>query len=262
MNVETSLEANAQFAEAGKPGVRALDHPAMPSQPFLAFYSAPGNARRDPSLFQVLPAAGKVVALVRMQFVRAFAGLAAQARYRRYRINRALECHRIMPVGAGDRDRQGNAPGVYDEVSLRPELATVRWVGAGFLAPRGLATLSASTLARPQSIWSCSRNRRSIARCSLSHTPAACQSRKRRQQVMPLPKPSSCGRSSQGIPVCRTYRMPFSAARSPTARRRPPLGDGVNIGINDSSATHNSLLIFRLDMPPGYGVHGWMSRLC
>lgn len=174
MNVETSLEANAQFAEAGKPGVRALD----------------------------------------------------------------------------------------DEVSLRPELATVHWVGAGFLAPRGLATRAASTLARPQSIWSCSRNRRSIARCSLSNTPAACQSRKRRQQVMPLPKPSSCGRFSQGIPVCRTYRMPFSAARSPTARRRPPLGDGVNTGINDSNATHNSLLIFRLDIPPGYGVHGWMSRLC
>lgn len=74
MDVETPLEANAQFAEAGKPGVRTLDHPAVSSQPFLAFYAAPGNARRDPSLFQVLPAAGKVVALVRMQFVRAFAG--------------------------------------------------------------------------------------------------------------------------------------------------------------------------------------------
>lgn len=27
MDVETPLEANAQFAEAGEPGVRTLDHP-------------------------------------------------------------------------------------------------------------------------------------------------------------------------------------------------------------------------------------------
>ncbi len=121
-------------------------------------------------------------------------------------------------------------------------------VGAGFLPPRGLETLAPSRLARSQSIWSCSRNRRSIARCSRCHTPAACQSRRRRQHVMPLPKPSSCGRSFHGIPVCSTYRMPLSAARSSTVRRRPPLGDGENSGIRGSSATHNSLLILRLAM--------------
>ncbi|SMG61197.1 hypothetical protein SAMN06265784_12018 [Paraburkholderia susongensis] len=249
MNVETPLETNAQFAETGKPGVRALDHPAMPSQPFLAFYSAPGNARRNPSLFQVPPAAGKVRTLVRMQFVRAFAGLALQTWHHRYRIGRALKGYRVMPVGTRDRDRQGNAPGIYNEVSFCPELATVRWVGPGFLATRGLATLGASRLARPQSIWSCWRNRRNIARCNLSHTPAACQSRNRRQHVMPLPKPGSCGRSSQGMPVCRTYRMPFNTARSSTLRRRPPLGDGLNTGNDGSSAAHSSLLIFRLAMP-------------
>lgn len=77
--------------------------------------------------------------------------------------------------------------------------------------------------------------RRSIAKCNRAHTPAACQSRGRRQHVIPLPKPSSCGKSSHGIPVCRTYRMPFSAGRSSTARRRPPLGDGVKTGISGSA---------------------------
>ncbi|WP_373322338.1 carboxymuconolactone decarboxylase family protein [Paraburkholderia adhaesiva] len=42
----------------------------------------------------------------------------------------------------------------------------------------------------------------------------------------------------------------------------PPLGDGVNTRISGSNAAHNSLLIFRLDMTPGYGFHGFMSRLC
>jgi hypothetical protein len=39
------------------------------------------------------------------------------------------------------------------------------------------------------------------------------------------------------------------------------LGDAVKTGINGSSAAHNSLLIFRLVIPPGYGLHGVMSRL-
>ncbi len=262
MNVETPFETNAQFAETGKPGMRALDHPAMPSEPLAAFHTATGDTCRDAAPLQVTPTACKVIALVRMQLVRAFARLAIQSRHSRNGIERGLEGHRVVAVGTRDRDGQRNAARVYDDVPLRPEFAPVRRVGAGFLAPRGLETLAASRLARSQSIWSCSRKRRSIARCSCSHTPSACQSRSRRQQVMPLPKPSSLGRYSHGMPVCRTYRMPFNAARSSTVRRRPPLGDGVNSGISGSNAAHNSLLILRLDMPPGYGFHGLMSRLC
>jgi hypothetical protein len=51
-------------------------------------------------------------------------------------------------------------------------------------------------LARLQSIWSCSRKRVSMAWCNCSQTPAAFQSRRRRQQVMPLPFPRDWGRSS------------------------------------------------------------------
>ncbi|CBJ39841.1 exported protein of unknown function (plasmid) [Ralstonia solanacearum CMR15] len=52
--------------------------------------------------------------------------------------------------------------------------------------------------ARPQSIWSCSRRRLSSAKCNRSQTPLACQSCRRRQHVMPLPKPSSLGRLLTG----------------------------------------------------------------
>ncbi len=97
-----------QFGETSKPGMGALNDPAMPAQPFFALDATPGNARRDPALFQRLPAAGEVVALVRMQLVRTFAGLATQARHCRYRINRALERHRIVPVRARHRERQRN----------------------------------------------------------------------------------------------------------------------------------------------------------
>lgn len=45
MNVETTLETNAQFAETGKPGMRTLDLPAMPSEPLPAFHTATGDIR-------------------------------------------------------------------------------------------------------------------------------------------------------------------------------------------------------------------------
>ncbi len=220
----------------------------IPPEPLAAFDTATRDTSLDASLSQIAPATCEVIPFVSVQFGRPLARLTIQSRYGRNGIERGLECHRIVSVGSRDRDSQRDAACVYGDVSFRSELAAVRRVGAGFLPPRGLETLAPSRLARCQSIWSCSRSRRNIARCSRCHTPAACQSRRRRQHVMPLPKPSSCGKSSHGIPVCSTYRMPFSAARSSTVRRRPPLGEGVNSGIKGSSATHNSLLILRLAM--------------
>ena len=227
----------------------AFDDPTMTLEPLTSFDTTAGNTGLDAALSQIAPATSEVIPFVGVQFARPLARLPVQARYRRNGIERGLECHRIVPIGSRDHDSQRDAACIYDDVSLRSELASVRRVGAGVLASRGLETLAPSRLARSQSIWSCSRSRRSIAKCSRCHTPTACQSRRRRQHVMPLPKPNSCGRSSHGMPVCNTYKIPFSAARSSTVRRRPPMVVGVNSGISGSSATHNSLLILRLAMP-------------
>ncbi len=69
--------------------------------------------------------------------------------------------------------------------------------------------------------------------------PACCQSRSRRQQVMPLPQPISAGRYSHGSPVLSTNRMPVSAARSGTGGR-PPFGQGLAGGSNGSIILHKS----------------------
>jgi hypothetical protein len=118
MNVETTLESNAQFAETSKPGMRALDDPAMPSEPLLAFHTATSDTGRDATLLQVTPTASKVVALVRMQFARTFAGLTIQARHGRNGIERGFECHRIVPVSPRDRDSEWNTSRIYDDVSF------------------------------------------------------------------------------------------------------------------------------------------------
>ena len=104
-------------------------------------------------------------------------------------------------------------------------------------------------LARLQSIWSCSRKRISMAWCNCSQTPAVFQSRRRRQQVMPLPYPRDWGRSSHGMPVCSTNRMPLRAASSLTVSlRAPPLAEGTKAGIRGCSCRHSSLLTGRRAM--------------
>lgn len=168
-----------------------------------------------------------------------------------------MEWHRPAlrtPPSHGDWRRSRSAPRVR-RAGLRRDGVCCRacrdpWDSALFVcSPRGLATVALSMLARPQSIWSCSRRRLSSAKCSRSQTPSACQSRKRRQHVIPLPKPNSFGRSSHGIPVCKTNRMPFSAARSP-ARGWPPLAEGFTTGSSGCRTFHNALLIFFQTMSP------------
>ena len=95
-----------------------------------------------------------------------------------------------------------------------------------------------STTARDQSIWSSRASQSSSAKWIRSHTPACCQSRKRRQHVIPDPHPSSCGSICQGIPLRRTKTMPVRHARSET-RGRPPWGRRGGIGKNGSTRSHN-----------------------
>lgn len=195
------------------------------------------------------PASRVVVALVGMQLRWPAARPAAQPFDCRECIDAPLEHDGVVPVSSTDQYHQWNASGIYNDVPFASELAPVRGVGACFLAPRGLGTDEPSMLARLQSIWSCSRRRTSMAWCSLSHTPAAFQSLSRRQQVMPLPQPRDCGRSSHGMPVCSTNKMPLRAASSLTLRRRgPPLVEGVKTGIRGWSCFHSSVLTGRLDM--------------
>ncbi len=65
-----------------------------------------------------------------------------------------------------------------------------------------------------------------------------CQSRRRRQHVIPDPHPSSCGSIYQGIPLRRTKAMPVRHARSET-RDRPPCGRRARIGKKGSTRFHN-----------------------
>lgn len=161
------------------------------------------------------------------------------------RASNTTESWRLAPVTLGAKGTPRRSTARWRLLSSLP-----RSVGFGPVCCLPRSRYRRAVDARsPQSIWSCSRRRLSSARCSRSQTPSACQSRKRRQHVIPLPKPNSFGRSSHGIPVCKTNRMPFSAARSP-ARGWPPLAEGFTTGSSGCRTFHNALLIFFQAMSP------------
>ena len=152
---------------------------------------------------------------------------------------------RLAPV----RSAASGSPAALDHnMALRARFAAIRGVRADGLAPL-LAGMLAESRRGPAPVdRSASPRRSSSTWCSRSHTPASCQSRSRRQQVMPEPQPISWGSISQGMPVFSTKMMPVRAARSGT-RGRPPLGLGGSGGSSGATRAHNSSLTSGLPCP-------------
>ena len=167
---------------------------------------------------------------------------------RRHGVDQGLEEPAVVGVGRAEASRERDAARVHDKVALGPRLAAIGRVRASAFAPLLAGTEALSRLARPQSIAFARPKRSSRTWCSRAQMPAPCQSRSRRQQLMPHPQPISCGNISQGIPDFRTKRMPVSAARSGTGGR-PPFGRGPGGGSRGSISAHSASLTSGLAMP-------------
>lgn len=128
---------------------------------------------------------------------------------------------------------------VTHDMAFRTVFPAIRGIGASLLPSKSARTEQLSRTTLDQSIASASPSSSSNTRQTFCQTPATCQSRSRRQQVIPLPQPSSGGRNSQAQPVRATNKIPRSAWRSGT-RGRPPFGFGGSDGKSGSMRFHNS----------------------
>ena len=173
----------------------------------------------------------RIVGTVAQQFIRAFARPTTRLFDRRNVINQGNGHLGVVAVCARVRNGQWRALTVDDQMALRAIFASIRRIWASFRPPKSARTEQLSMADVDQSIWSASpiSSKRSFHTCF--QTPARCQSRSRRQHVMPHPQPNSGGRYSHGQPVLNTKRMPVNAARSGTLGR-PPLGLGGSGGNN------------------------------
>ena len=255
MEISPPFVAHAQPPEVVEPGQGAFHHPAMATQTLAGIDPLAGDADADVAAGQRLPATRDVIGFVGMQLVRPFAALPTGARDGRDGIEQLLENTGVVAVGAGQERGEGTATSVDHNMALRARFCAIRWVGTCLLAPLLAGMLALSSETRLQSMRSASPSRSSNVRCSRSQTPAACQSRSRRQQVMPEPQPSSGGSISQGMPDLSTKTIPVKQSRSGT-RGRPPLGLDGSAGSSGATRAQSSSLTSGLAMPQVcHGTH-------
>lgn len=157
MYIDSTFESDAQFAHACEPSMSALHDPAMAPQP-VALDPLASDTWRDAPRLEVMAATVDVVGLISVQFAWPTSWTPWLAGDRRQGIDQFLEDHRVVPVGSGHAERQGNAIAVDDQMPLAAEFAAIGRVRPGVRAPRGEATLAASRLARLRSSLSARRN--------------------------------------------------------------------------------------------------------
>jgi hypothetical protein len=250
MDIVSPLVTNRESTVFGDPRKRALHDPPVPSQFLRTLHTLSGYVPLDASFSQSSRALLIVVGFVGVHLIGTLPRSASRTLDRLDRVQKLLEDHRIVDVsGSGDHTERDARP-LDHNMALRARLSLIRRIRAGCCSPLLAGTLAESKEARSQSICSVSPRRSKRTRCSFSHTPASCHSRKRRQQVTPLPQPISWGSISQGMPLFSTKMMPVRAARS-SMRGLPPSGLGGSSGnsgstISQSSSLTNSLAMFSI----------------
>ena len=264
MNIGAALVADGEATVAREPGQGALDDPAMSAELLAGVDALASDAAPDPAPMEVASAPGEVVRLVGVELQRTLARAAGAATWAEDRwdaVDQRLEEARVVQVRRREADDQGDAPAVDHKMALRARFAAIRRIRPGRFAPLFAGTLAESRLARDQSIWSASPNQSNNTWWSCCQTPACCQATSRRQQVEPLPQPSSAGSILHGSPVFSTKMIPVRHDRSGTGGR-PPCGFGGAFGSSGSIASHRSSDTNGLLMPQhGQAAgHGFETR--
>ena len=198
VDVVADLPADPQPPEPVQQRDGLLDHPPVGAQARAVLGPAAGDQRGD-ALVPDLPAVLVVViAAVGVGRVRPPPRAAAD---RRDRLDQRHELGDVVAVPAGQGDRQRDAVRLGDQVVLRARLGAVDRARSCFGPPFIALMCELSITALDQSSAPAAFSSASSASCSCCQTLASCQSRSRRQHVIPDPKPSSCGRNSHGMPV-------------------------------------------------------------
>ena len=239
MDIRPPFVTNHEPPEMLEPRECSLDNPTMLAELLRCLDPTsrdPGEHASDPAGH---PAAAKVIGLVCVQLQKAPSGASSTMPDARNRIEQLLERDRVMLVRRPHKHGHRDAVGISDQVVLGSVLAPVRRVRADRLAPLFALMLEASKAPRSQSIRPASFSSSSRIRWRPSQTPWSCHSWRRRQHVIPLPQPISCGKSAHRMPVFKTNRMPRKAFWFGTGGR-PPFGFGVGGGRSGAMRSQSS----------------------
>jgi len=219
-----------------KPRKAAFYHPPIYPKTTAIANSSPGKLRCNSPLAEFFAMWFAVITTIAKDTVRTLKRSANLTSNWWNTINQRQQLCDIMAVGAGQLYRQRDTVGIRYQMVLRAFFAAICGIWACFRPPKTARTEAESTTAREKSICSACRNLLSRALWILSHTPLFCQSRRRRQQVMPELQPISMGRSSHAMPVLSTKRIPVRTSLSGTGLRPGYRNLRFFLGINNTTA--------------------------
>ncbi len=188
---------------------------------------------------QLLTQRSRIIPSVSLKLQRSPARPTTLALHCRNGIHQFESLSHIVGVSTSQPGGQRDPLSIGYDMMLATSLCPVGRVGACLVPPKTARTAALSNTARLQSTRSAACRPPRHVRWMHSQTPCSCQSRSRRQQVMPLPQFISVGRSSQGMPVFSTKRMPERTCRFGILGL-PPLGFGGSGGSNGSTSSHSS----------------------
>jgi hypothetical protein len=240
MHVGPAFITHSQTAELMQPGESALDDPARCAQMAAMLSASLADLGTDATLAQDSTIAFAVIAPVGLNKFRLDQRMTASTGNLWHAINERHQLRAVVAVGASQNDVDRCAVAIDEEVVLAARLAPISRVGASFFPPCTARTDELSAITREKSSRLAPRSLPSKRRCSLSHTPACCQSRARRQHVMPEPHPISWGSISQGRPDCRMNMMPVKIRRSSSRLRPTGVLRGGGAGNNGFTISHNA----------------------
>jgi hypothetical protein len=233
------LVTQPESAVETKPGVGSFYDITQTAQATPVFATWRGKQRNDSALFDTINIFRSTVCRVAHIAVGAIAGPASRSLKGWNLVKQVKRRLGIVNVGRANCDRQWDAGGVCDDMALAAIFRSVCRVRTGVIPPKTARTDWLSTTARDRSICPSLLSVLSKRLWTSGQTPKRVQSRKRRQQLTPLPQPSSLGSMRQAAPVRSTKTMPSNAARFEIGGR-PPFGLGFCTGSNGSIACHNS----------------------
>lgn len=213
MDVGTTLKSRAKTAESVQPRIGALDDPTYFAKTAAVWFAAPCNRCRNPGSVQRPAIPVVIVSTIRIDSAWLAQWPTTHTANRWDGVDQWKELRDVVAVRARQDDRERRAVGVGGDVMFGTGSRTIGGVRSSFSPAPTARTEVESMTTREKSIRSAARNFASRISCSRSQTPACCQSRRRRQQLMPDPQPISEGSSLQRIPLLSTNSIPVSAAR-------------------------------------------------
>jgi hypothetical protein len=251
MNVSSLLITNSQPPVLMQPRQGALDYPASLAQATPMISSSLPDHRLDQPLSQLTIMSLRMIRRVALKDFWPFPGPTPLAADGRNIIYQRKQLRHVVAVRLRDMDRKGNPLSFGNEVVFRPLFAAIRRVRPRFGPPKVARTEELSITARLKSILLLPLSLLNNTLWMASHTPAFCQACKYRQQLIPLPHPSSWGSISQGMPLFSTKRMPVRARRGSIGFRpgyflRRGFGGGSTLRISSQSPSGINPSIFTL----------------